>query len=165
MYTLISNFVAIVSPITQCSQFAMTITNENAKSIIELLSNEFIYKKQLQPFVEYFDMIYTLSISSLIRGGPVYQCEIDYSWLIQGNFYNGSRKMTASDLSESLNFLSSIEDNEFMSNFIKNDNENINYLYQKIRSFRPVRNNHAIIDRIILAAVFHQTNTFDLLRN
>lgn len=123
-----------------------------------MLSEDFEADDTLKSFIGFFDMIYTVSISGLIRGGNTYQCEKDYEWLIHANFNNGSRNLTPDVISDVTIFLSSLQ-----NDFIRNESEDMNYLYSKINNLRSPRREYEIIDRYIMAAVTHQTNTFHLL--
>ncbi|KAK8872204.1 hypothetical protein M9Y10_007969 [Tritrichomonas musculus] len=162
LFTLISNFVMITAPIAHCNQLALIMTSDDSQKIVQLLNDEFTHDEQLQRFIEYFDMIYTLFLSSLIRGGLTYSCEIEYSWLIHDNFKNGNRSLIPPNLHQIIDFLSSIND-EFFQAFINNNNEDINNIYAKSKVYKPLKKDHEIIDRIILAAVLHQINAFDFL--
>lgn len=158
LYTLISNFFAAAAPVTNCTQLANVMINDKCISIMKMLSEDFEADDTLKSFIGFFDMIYTVSISGLIRGGNTYQCEKDYEWLIHANFNNGSRNLTPDVISDVTIFLSSLQ-----NDFIRNESEDMNYLYSKINHLRSPRREYEIIDRYIMAAVTHQTNTFHLL--
>ena len=102
-------------------------------------------------------MVFTTSISSLIRGGTTYPCEDEYKWLIHGNFNNGNRDLTPPELSQARFFLSSL-DNEV----ITNGSDHLEYLYKNVSNFK-LRNEDTSIDSFLIAAFTHQTNTYHLL--
>ena len=155
--------VAIAAPVTQCCQFAAIITNNNGASIIKLLNNDFVKDDNLSLFIGYFDILYTTSIAELIRGGHTYTCDVEYSWLIKNNFHINHNNLIPDDITKINDFILNISD-DFINNFINNEPEEINYLYQIMRSFKP-KKEYMALDRIILAAYLHQTKTFKLLND
>ncbi|KAK8852927.1 hypothetical protein M9Y10_017921 [Tritrichomonas musculus] len=157
LYTLISNFFASAAPITECIQFASVITSDDSNKIIKLLNDEFEIDETLKLFIGYFDMIYTTSISTLIRGGSVYPCEEDYKWLIHCNFHNGDRNLTPSDLSQAKFFLASLE-----NDIITQVSDNVNYLNKHVPKFKA-HSSVSFIVPFIMAAFTRQTNTVHLL--
>ena len=137
IYVLISNFMTLASPIVCSGKVAKQLADE-AQEILGVLNNKKT-NKEVDSFVEYFDMIYTYAIANMIRGGSVYQCEDDYSWLIRTNYENwniGTRIPTSIENEE--DFRDLIHD-QAIHEFVGNDShklmESPQRNFQKIKQF------------------------------
>lgn len=65
LYTLIANFIANATPVTNCCQLATIFTNNKRRQILQLLNNDFIPDEKLSILISYFDMILFAIISKI----------------------------------------------------------------------------------------------------